>query len=220
MDSLGEEVIRDQRRRIEAGVVAVVARHGYERATVGQMLESTGVSRRTFYELFSGKDDAFLSVCEETLADLTARVAVATDRARSWPRAVAAGVSAAFDLAAVHPDRALLIVGGPRTAGRQAAGLCEQLLVRFAPGLRRGRRYAPVSLPATLEQALLGGIVGAVAARLRAGGAGGLPALAPQLAEFALSPYVGPTAARTVAAPCSPSQKKAENFRPWSLKQV
>ncbi|MEX0972957.1 MAG: TetR/AcrR family transcriptional regulator [Solirubrobacterales bacterium] len=192
--------MRDQRRRIHTGVAKAIAGQGYERATVERIIKPAGVSRRTFYEIFPGKDDAFLSVHEETLAELTVRVAAAARATRPWARQVGAAIATALEMAATRPEHALLLVEEPPTGGPRAAYMHDQLVARFAPGLRLGRRYAPGPLPATLEQALLSGLVGVVVARLRAGRAKELAPLATPLAEFVLTPYVGAAEARAGAS--------------------
>jgi AcrR family transcriptional regulator len=71
-----EEVARNQRERLFAALVAVVAEKGYEATRVEDLLELSGVSRSAFYEHFSDKQDcllaaigAFLGPTIETIAE-------------------------------------------------------------------------------------------------------------------------------------------------------
>lgn len=196
----GEALALDQRRRIHAGVAAAVSHYGYEHATVKRIIEPAGVSRRTFYELFAGREDAFLHAHEEALADLTARVSAATALRRSWAEKTASAISAALLLAVESPECGLLLAGGTPAAGPWAAHVHDQLLMRFAPGLSRGRQLSGEPKAPTLEEALLSGIAGVVAARLRAGRARELPGLAPALSELTLAPYLGIAAARAAGS--------------------
>src|SRR5919201_6795907 len=56
-----EEVIASQRGRMLAAMAEVVAQKGYARTTVADVLSRARVSRETFYEQFSDKEDCFLA---------------------------------------------------------------------------------------------------------------------------------------------------------------
>ncbi|HET6571037.1 MAG TPA: TetR/AcrR family transcriptional regulator [Solirubrobacterales bacterium] len=204
-----EQVAFDQRRRIHAGLEAAVARRGYLRTTVRHIIEPAGVSRRTFYELYPGKQGAFLAAHEGALAELTERVSVATG-SLPWRRAVEAAIAAALAFAAASPERALLLAGDGFAVGPWAAYAHDALLARFGPSLGLGRALSSTAKPPTLEAALIGGIAGVVADRLRTGRSRELRGLDARLTEFALAPYVGLEAAL--------SASRGENFAAESLK--
>src|SRR5271170_1040921 len=54
------QVIRNQRARMQGAMVEAVAASGYERVSVRQVVALAGVSRRSFYELFANKQECFL----------------------------------------------------------------------------------------------------------------------------------------------------------------
>src|SRR3954468_11407076 len=56
-----EQVQSSQRQRLLDAVLDVVGEHGYAGATVADITTSAGVSRTTFYEQFSNKQEAFLT---------------------------------------------------------------------------------------------------------------------------------------------------------------
>ena len=56
-----EEVARNQRERLFAALVAVVAEKGYEATRVEDLLELSGVSRSAFYAHFSDKEECLLA---------------------------------------------------------------------------------------------------------------------------------------------------------------
>lgn len=56
-----EEVARNQRERLFAALVAIVAEKGYEGTRVEDLLELSGVSRSAFYEHFSDKQDCLMA---------------------------------------------------------------------------------------------------------------------------------------------------------------
>jgi AcrR family transcriptional regulator len=59
-----EEVARNQRERLFAALVAVVAEKGYEDTRVEDLLELSGVSRSAFYAHFSGKEECLVAALQ------------------------------------------------------------------------------------------------------------------------------------------------------------
>jgi AcrR family transcriptional regulator len=59
-----EEVLSSQRGRMLAAMGEAVAERGYVRTPVAEVLRRAGVSRETFYEQFTGKEDCFLTALE------------------------------------------------------------------------------------------------------------------------------------------------------------
>ena len=80
-----EEVARNQRERLFAAMVAVVAEKGYDGTRVEDLLELSGVSRSAFYEHFSGKEDCLLAAIGAFLGRRSGRSprATACRRAKS-----------------------------------------------------------------------------------------------------------------------------------------
>lgn len=59
-----EQVRASQRGRIMAAMAEAVAEKGFPRVTVADVLTGAGVSRETFYEQFSDKEECFLAVLD------------------------------------------------------------------------------------------------------------------------------------------------------------
>ena len=74
--SAGEPSARKQktRQRILHGASEVVTERGIGAATVGDILEAAGVSRRTFYQHFRSKDDVLLALYVEVADNLVSVV--------------------------------------------------------------------------------------------------------------------------------------------------
>lgn len=66
-----EEVEQRQRQRLLYATNLAVAEQGYAKTTVADIIAKAGVSRATFYELFSGREDCFQSAYRAN-ADLVA----------------------------------------------------------------------------------------------------------------------------------------------------
>lgn len=83
---LSRDEVRDsQRARLVLGMAESVAANGYPRTTVAHVLKRARVSRESFYQHFSDKEDCFLAVLDESaklLADtLTAGAGTAAEPA-------------------------------------------------------------------------------------------------------------------------------------------
>jgi AcrR family transcriptional regulator len=79
---LSRDEVRDsQRARLLLGMAESVAANGYPRTTVAHVLKRARVSRESFYQHFSDKEDCFLAVLDES-AELLART-LATGAATS-----------------------------------------------------------------------------------------------------------------------------------------
>lgn len=73
-----EQVRASQRTRLLLGMAESVAERGYVKATVADVLRRASVSRETFYQHFSDKEECFLAVLDES-ARLLAHILPVTD---------------------------------------------------------------------------------------------------------------------------------------------
>lgn len=85
-----DEVARNQRERLFAALVAVVAEKGYEGTRVEDLLELSGVSRSAFYEHFNGKEDCLLAAIDSFLGPTIGTVAETNGQPSGEQRARAA----------------------------------------------------------------------------------------------------------------------------------
>ena len=185
-------VVADQRRRILAAVPLALARgQGYENLAVERIIALSGVSRRTFYELFEDRADAFRGAYDGAFERLYRTAMEAAAACELWPDRLAAALRSAFSLAAGHPQVASMVVIEPHCVTPVLRRHHVRSLDRFTLLLREGRRERRdgADLPETLEPALLGAVCHVVGAHLRHGAAESLPALAPDLTGLLLDPY-------------------------------
>lgn len=197
-----EFVARHQRARIIDAVVQETAEKGYRAVTVAAIVKRAGIARKTFYENFSSKEESFLAAQELGTSTALERVVEAAGIHRRWPRRVRAGLSAFLDYVAAEPALARTCLVESLSAGAAAVKYHEESQQAFVSLLRLGRDVSPNGgrLPEALEEAIVGGVFWIVYQRLAAGEADAVPTLLPELVEFALTPYLGPEAARAIAA--------------------
>jgi AcrR family transcriptional regulator len=186
-----EFVARNQRDRITAGIIAAVAAGGYHEATVSQIAAEAGLSRRTFYGYYNSKEECFFATYEIIAAHLEEEMREAGGSERGWPRRVVAELGALLDAYAANPDLASFTLLAPPAAGGEIAdayrAFLERLLALVTEGMPKGAR-TPSD---TARYALAGGLAGLIAGKVNAGEGEELGALAPDLVELVLTPYVG-----------------------------
>ena len=71
------EVEQNQRRRLYGATIALVAEKGYQATTLTELCSVSGVSSRSFYDLFAGKDELFLETLKAVI-ELAVEYAVST----------------------------------------------------------------------------------------------------------------------------------------------
>lgn len=60
-------MVASQRGRILTGLIETVAAQGYVRTSVADVLRAAGVSRETFYQQFTSKEDCFLAAYDAAI---------------------------------------------------------------------------------------------------------------------------------------------------------
>lgn len=198
-----EFVTHNQRERLIAGLAEAIAENGYSGTTIAHITRHAAVSRRTFYEHFSSKDECFVAAYETVMTQLRERVGEAFEGEDDWPRAVRAGIAAMLAFLAAEPNLARLcmveaLVAGPVVVERYDSAI-ESFVPYFQSG-REGRSPEVLSrLSPTTEGALIGGMMSLISRRIIAGKTAELESLLPDLVEFTLTPYLGSDEAAEVA---------------------
>ena len=195
-------IVEIQRVRILAAMVDIVCERGAGGVSVTDIVERSGVSRRTFYEAFSDRDDCFLGACEAALETVRVAVLSAYRTESKWHERIRAGLVALLRVFDEEPSTGQLLVceslaGGPRVLGRR-----EQVLALLTHAVDEGRAQGAgtVPPPPLTAESLVGGVLSVINARLGAGRLGAerkpLTELANQLMSMIVLPYLGPAAAR------------------------
>ena len=191
-------VLSNQRDRIVGAVIEVVSETGYAGLTVRAVIERAGVSRRTFYEHFSNKQDVFLAAYDAVVETLASEVRLAYTRGRSYPQQVAFALETFLGLLAGHPALAHVCVVQVLAAGPDALARRARALRTFCD-LIRPEGDGSRSGPPLGAEVVVGGIYEIVCTHVSRGEAQLLPGLCPELLENMLLPFVGPRRAATEA---------------------
>lgn len=195
-----EFVAQNQRERLLAALADCLYDHGYEQTTVSQIGKRAGVSKSDFYKHFESKDACFLAAYDDAVARIRERTLAGCKDAGDWAVRVLAAVGALLESLASEPAQAQLVFVEGLRAGRGVYDRYQEALQGFVPSLRDG---APAPAgdtppPATTDEAVVGGIASLLSRRIAAGETGQLPEFLPEIAEFALTPYLGAAEARRI----------------------
>jgi AcrR family transcriptional regulator/DNA-binding MarR family transcriptional regulator len=228
-----------QRTRMIAGMVEEVAERGAANVTVAHVVNRSGVSRRTFYEVFEHREDCFLAALNDGIERLAREAVPAYERPGSWRERIRAGVVASLAVLDSEPDLALLLIveslgAGPAALKRRSQVVDGLIAVVEAGGSEARAAARPIPLAAE-------GVVGAVLAVLhgrlieRAHGEAaehtlgeaaertevGLLALTNSLMGMIVLPYLGAAAARReLDRPVSKVQDTPRRAGPDPLREL
>jgi AcrR family transcriptional regulator len=92
------------RQALHRAAVELVTEHGYDQVTVEAIADAAMVSRRTFSNYFSGKEEALLHGDQERMRRLVALVRARPADEGPWPALLAAVEELVADSAGVDPD--------------------------------------------------------------------------------------------------------------------
>jgi AcrR family transcriptional regulator len=195
-----EYVAQNQRERLLAALADCLEESGFDRTTVSTIGKRAGVSKSDFYKHFESKDACFVAAYDNAVGRVRACVLEACDGRESWAAGVLAGLGALLELFAAEPAQAQLALVEGLRAGRGVYDRYQAALQSFVPYLRDG---APAPAggarpPEATDEAIVGGIASLLARRILAGQIETLPELLPEIAEFALTPYLGAAEARRI----------------------
>src|SRR4051794_23508786 len=153
-----EVVAAHQRERLLAAVAPAMARKGYSKLTVKDLIDAAGVSRRTFYQLFDDKLDCVFAAHHEAFSRLNSILVDACAAQDEWTDGVAAAIDGALAAAVADPDQARLILISSQASEPALARRGRAAHDQLAALLRSGRHHtgsANAPLP-SVEQATVG----------------------------------------------------------------
>lgn len=187
-----EFVAENQRGRITAGVIAVVAESGYHAATVAAITQAVGVSRRAFYGYFKDKHDCYLDAYGQIEDHLLEAIADAAEEEEEFEAKVQAGLGAMLAAFAENPDLVRFTMSAAKSAGGEPAArygdFLHSLIAALVGDLPRGAHQPSDAV----EAALVGAVTTLIEREVKASRGEQLPKLRGDLSELVLAAYLGP----------------------------
>jgi AcrR family transcriptional regulator len=181
-----EVVAESQRERLLVAMADACAAKGYANVAVADVIERAGVSRRSFYEHFSNKEECFLAAYDGGVAGMLDAIAEAEESARGEGGLLAAaraGTEVYLQLLADNPAFARTFLIEVLGAGPEALARRDAVHERFAQRLADG--FAQITAAAGdlptpgpyIFRAAVGAIHELVTQRLLEDGPAALPGL-------------------------------------------
>lgn len=188
-----------QRERLIVAMLSAAADLGYLETNVQDVIDRAGVSRPTFYEHFSNKEDCFLAAFDTSADRLRKKVDAAARKGGDvWRDRIRYSLEALLRFASREPDTARTMVVEARAASAAAVRRRVELMDDFARCLESqaldllpdGRSRTPLT-----ASGIVGGVESLLYSRLCKQEYDQLEALLPSLMYFVVLPYEGHEAA-------------------------
>lgn len=217
------EAAENQRLRIFGALVAVTAERGYEGTRLEDLVEISGVSMRSFYELFEDKEAAFVAALELLLERSVKLMLV--DPGASAREAGEVEISeqlrALGELIDQQEPAARMCLIESYVAGPKAADLVERSIVGAEALVLRHLGDSPdrAAMPAEMAVAAVGAVVEVLRGRLMRR-AGSTDDLMRSLASFlsAFRPPVNPLRSAARAPAIRPESSEASDHAERALR--
>jgi AcrR family transcriptional regulator len=193
-EDLAEPLIaHSQRERILVAMAESCATKGYGATTIGDIVESAGVSRATFYELFKDKEDCFHAAMEVSLADAMGRIIAVYSPDKPWATMVRDAAAAFLDLLASRPAFArMALVEAPSSGARgfemYASG---KRVLQSLLDLGRDDPVEEEAIPSSAGRAALAAAESLIVGQILAGNTERLRELLPDIVYITTVPYLG-----------------------------
>jgi AcrR family transcriptional regulator len=180
---LRSAVAANQRERILSAVAQAAAELGYAEMNVEAITTRAGISRRTFYEHFQNKEDAFLAAYDAAVRAVAGHVRRAYFQETTAQARLRAGIGAFLQFLASDPELARMCIVGVLAAGPRAMARRNEAMRMFAEIIQDNIHELVPSCrrPELTAETIVGGIHEAVFSRILADRIDELPGLADDL---------------------------------------
>ena len=187
-------VTESQRGRILQAMIEAVSERGYGETRVVDVIEAARVSRKTFYEQFTSKEDCFLASYDVLLGTLLGDTARGFESrpGAPWAERIAAGLGELLTDLAEHPDEARFAIVEVLAAGPKALARRDAALRQFTGFIDAGRAETSVELPGITSLSIVGGVNELLYSEILHGAASRLPSRLPDLMFWIVMPFLGP----------------------------
>lgn len=188
-----------QRERLIVAMLSAAAELGYLETNVQDVIDRAGISRPTFYEHFSNKEDCFLAAFDTSAQRLRREIETAVGKGGGiWRDRIRRGLEALLRFATREPETAQMMVVEARAASADAVRRRVELMDEFARCLdEEARELLPAGGSQTpiTASGIVGGVESLLYSRLCKQQYGSLETLLPSLMYFVVLPYEGHAAA-------------------------
>jgi AcrR family transcriptional regulator len=205
------DVVQLQRARIISAMVEVVSERGVARSTVAHVVARSGVSRRTFYELFDEREDCFVAAFDLAVERAAARVAPAFSEGAGWLERTRNGLRAGLEFLDDEPSLGRLVIVDALGAGPVALEHRTRVVNVLIDAVDCGRREpkAAAKLTRLTAEGIVGAVLAVLYARLTEREPAPMISLLGPLMGLIVLPYQGRAVAEREAARPTPRRRPA-----------
>lgn len=193
-----EQVADIQRARMLTAMVDEISERGATNVSVAHVVGRSGVSRRTFYEIFTDREDCFLAAFDEGIEQVSKPVLAAYERPGRWREKIRTALIALLEFLDQEPTTARLLIVESLGAGPVALERRQRVFAHLVSAIDEGHKEAKAGFdPSSLTaEGVVGGVLSVLHARIAEREKGALVELTSSLVGMILLPYLGPTIAR------------------------
>jgi AcrR family transcriptional regulator/DNA-binding PadR family transcriptional regulator len=193
-----------QRGRLLDAAFGVVAEQGYRGMVVRAVAERAGVSSKTFYDLFSDREDCFLAAFDYGVQRLADSARPAYEQEQDWVAGIRGGLGALLAVLDREPALRKLLFVEALGAGSRVLARRGEVLQELTGLVDEGRvdTKTPGDLPGLMAESVVGATVGVIHSRLLQEHPEPLLGLLGELTAMIVLPYRGRAAsARELTRP-------------------
>jgi AcrR family transcriptional regulator len=204
-----ERVGEIQRARIITAMTELVHERGVAPVTVAHVVERSGISRRTFYEIFTDREQCLLAAFEHAVERAAAVVLPAYEAADSeaeggsvegvWEERMRGGLRALLEFLDAQPAMGGLCVVDALAAERSVLERRARVVRVLIDAVHRGgvRPRGQVRPPRIVAEGAVGAVLAVIHARMLERDPKPIVGLLNQLMGMTVLPYRGPEAAES-----------------------
>jgi AcrR family transcriptional regulator len=187
-------VVHNTYEQIQLAAVRVVARKGYQAATVRDICTEAHISARSFHEHFASKQEAVFSGVEAGVDRVMGFCQEVYRSSRSWPDAVWDGMSAYMEWTSNEPAFARTGIVELLSAGPAALELTQSLMDAFSIFLQPGYDLLEPSAAGSLDQPVTQRFFELLYLHITRHPVQTIHTILPELMRTILTPFMGPVA--------------------------
>ncbi len=215
------DIVEIQRARIVAALAEVARARGVAAATVSEITAASGVSRRTFYELFADRHDCFRAAFDLGVAQAAQQVVPAYRAGGTWRERVRGGLAALLQFLEDEPDLGALCVVDVLGAGHEVlTHRAEVVNVLISAVEEGGAEVRGEPLARMTAEGVVGAVLAILHARLVQAKAPPMTGLLGSLMEMIVLPYLGRAAAVREAARPAPPPRRVDHVNGNPLRNL
>ncbi|MEV5824445.1 TetR/AcrR family transcriptional regulator [Spirillospora sp. NPDC052242] len=172
-------VASNQRARILRAVTEIVGGKGYAQLTIDAIVGASAISKKTFYEHFRNKEEAFFAAFDSIAARMLAAFDDAAAGRREPDARLRAGLGALLEFLAAEPLAARMGVVEVLAAGPEAVARRDRIKQHFSTIVVEHllAMYPDFPEPELAAEVIVGGVHEVLYSRISRGEAHALPAV-------------------------------------------